>query len=326
MRSAHSALIAVTLLSLLALVSRADQNDDVRAFCQRADADFQNLVQSCRSDRREYWQKRSQEATQQYLAKSQELQQTSAMLGREPNGKELQAVFAFEYLNQSNEIELTSKTKLVEDLGLELLRDRTDAKLSPALSRLEVDFASLKNGSKSAKLQDAYAAFLDLTRRASSIVDGVPIKYKYVFEPKANAYSEKPEKVAEYVIHDWSAGFKQVDDLQQRLQSIRDNVDTALFFTPKDPIPWLPVATQLTFLMVAMGGWIKSYHSEQSYWAIGLLVIPSMVASVFLVFYSKETLWNIARQSLIPGAFILYWMGRKNQWVARFRKFLWHTN
>ncbi len=65
------------------------------------------------------------------------------------------------------------------------------------------------------------------------------------------------------------------------------------------------------------GGWVKSYHDDTAFWAIGVLVLCSMGLSVFLVFYSKETWWNIVRQSLIPGLFIVYWIAKNRGWIGR---------
>lgn len=307
----------IGILCALAVPSSVDDYSGVQAFCERADAEFQSLMRSCKQDRRPYWDKRAQDAANQYADKSQELQQTSAMLARRPNGKELQAIFAFRYLKEISEVQLTGKTKLVEDPGRELVIDRTEQDLFPAIAKLQGQFEALKK-KPSDRLPIAYTDLLAIKRLASALTDDAPIKYEYTFAPKANAFATNPDKIIKYTIHDWPAALAKVTELRHGLQPIEDAIESARFFSPKDPLPWLPIAAQLTFLMVAMGGWIKSYHGD-SYFVIGLLVIPSMILSVFLVFYSDETLWNIARQSLFPSGFIVYWIAKRNYWPGRLR-------
>lgn len=134
-----------------------------------------------------------------------------------------------------------------------------------------------------------------MQRSAATLETDAPVKYTFTFQPKANAYASEPIKTLVYTIHDWNTASAKVDELTQQLQPIQDSIQTARFFTPKDPLPWLPLITQTTFLMVAMAGWIRTYHSDKAFVTIGALVIISMVISVFLVFYSDETLMNILR-------------------------------
>jgi hypothetical protein len=167
---------------------------------------------------------------------------------------------------------------------------------------------------------------LEVKRLLASAEHDMPVKHKFVFAPKSYAFSTTPDKVVEFVIHDWRAALSTLDGYRPRLASIHDTIEVERFFAPKDPLPWLPIITQLTFLLVAIAGWVKSYHGP-SYRAIALLVIVSMLLSIFLVFFSGETFWNIARQSVIPGIFILYWVGKEKNWwgwlkglVRRIRK------
>jgi len=298
-------------------------DESIRRFCGTADAEFQKLRPSCRKGRQDYWDTRAQAAIDKYIEKGKELEATSELLKRQPNGAELTKVFAFRYLNELHEVQLATKTALVEDLGRELLNDTANERLTPVFREIEGRFALLRKKNSDDALRRAYTAFLELKRAADRLETEVPVKEAFTFEPKANAYATTPEKVITYQIHDWSAGISKVDPILGQTQRIRDTIDSTLFFLPKDPIPWLPVVTQITFLLVAMGGWVKSYHGN-AYLAIGVLVIPSMLASIFLVFYSDETLWNIARQSLVPGLFILYWIAHQKGWLkgvkARFRK------
>jgi hypothetical protein len=168
-------------------------------------------------------------------------------------------------------------------------------------------------------LQGTLVSFQELKRQISSLEANTPVKSRYLFEPRANAYAS-PERATEYLIHDWNASFGAVDKLNGPLQSIEDQLKAASFFDPKDPVPWLPVLTQITFLMIAMGGWIKSYHSDKAYLAIAVLVVPSMAASVALVLYSQDTFLNIARQSLVPGCFILFWIAKEKAWFKLLSK------
>ena len=69
--------------------------------------------------------------------------------------------------------------------------------------------------------------------------------------------------------------------------------------------------------MVAVAGWIKEYQNDKAYRPIGLLVACSMLFSVFLVFFSKETLLNILIQSFVPGLFILHWIAKSKNWYHR---------
>jgi hypothetical protein len=239
------------------------------------------------------------------------------MLGRQPNGKELQQVFAFDYLNETNELQLDETTRLVEDLGRELVTDRVSAKLTPALRDIDAQFTAMGGKPQSDSLQRSYIAFLELKRQVAQLESDAPVKESFTFEPRANAHATDPIKSAVYTVHDWNATLARVDDLGKRLQPIQDSLQTARLFSPKDPIPWLPVVTQITFLMVAMAGWIKGYHNEKGLWTIGTLVVGSMILSVFLVFYSKETLINILCQSFAPGGFILYWLAKNKGWLGR---------
>ena len=305
------------MVFLAALLTRGDDGSGANAFCERARSEFNSLLRLCKSERTDYWQRRSRDALERYIAKSKELQATSEILGHQPDAKEVQQVFAFDYLNDINEVQLDETTRLVEDLGRELLNDRVATHLMPEVKDIEGQFTALQGKSQTGSIQNAYADFLQVKRNIARLEADAPVRESFVFEPKANAYSAEPIKTVVYTIHDWNAALARVDSQKQQLQPILDSLQTALFFSPKDPIPWLPVITQITFLMVAMAGWIKSYHNENAFWTIGVLVVTSMLLSVFLVFYSKETLLNILRQSILPGAFILYWIARTKNWFRR---------
>jgi hypothetical protein len=303
------------------LLAQADDGSGTDAFCERAQSEFNSLLRLCKSDRVGYWRQRSDDAIQRYVAKSKELDATSKYLGRQSNGKELQEVFAFDYLNRVHELQLSETTRLVEDLGRELLNDRLTARLVPRIEHVEAQFATLRGKPQSeGVLQNSYGRFVELQRSVARIEAETPVKETFSFQPKDNAFASEPIKTVVYTIHDWNAALTRVGELERQLQPIQDTLQTARFFSPKDPIPWLPVITQLTFLMVATAGWIKSYHSDTAFWAIGILVALSMLISVFLVFYSDETLLNILRQSILPGIFILYWIGKSNNWFRRARK------
>jgi len=309
--------LTASALLLAVVAAWSDSGDGAKEFCDKAISEYNSLVSLCRPERANYWQGRYDDTVKRYNEKSAELNQTSEMLGRQPNGKELQEVYAYDYLNEINQLQLDQTTALVEDLGRELVNDKINREIMPAVRRLDPQFAALQGKPHAEYLESAYTAFLDFKRRINDLEAAVPLKETYLFEPKANAYATEPIKRQTFEIHDWPAAFAQVDVLRGRLQAIQDSVQTALFFTPKDPIPWLPVATQPTVLLVSMAGWVKSYHDDTAFWAIGLLVLCSMGISVFLVFYSKETWWNIARQSVIPGLFIVYWMAKYKGWVGK---------
>jgi hypothetical protein len=50
------------------------------------------------------------------------------------------------------------------------------------------------------------------------------------------------------------------------------------------------------------------------------LVVPSMLLSVLLVLYSADTKLNLARQLVVPGVFIIYWVGKDRKWWAAMRQ------
>jgi len=299
------------------LLARGDDGSGADAFCERARSDFNSLLRLCKSERSDYWKQRSNGAFERYVAKSKELQATSEMLRHEPDAKQLEQIFAYRYLNEIHELQLNDTTRLVEDLGRELLNDRAATQLMPKMKDIEAQFTLLQGKPQTEIVHHSYNVFLQLQRSVASLEADTRVKDTFTFEPKANAYSSGPIKTVVYTIHDWNAALARVDELKQQLQPIQDSIQTARFFSPKDPIPWLPVITQITFLMVAMAGWIRSYHSDKAFVTIGILVLSSMFLSVFLVFYSEETLLNILRQSILPGAFILYWIAKSKNWFRR---------
>jgi hypothetical protein len=304
----------LTLLVLLGIgMAPADDGVSADAFSEQAKSEFNSLLRSAAPDRRGFWQSRYQKAFETFLAKSRELQSTSEMLSRQTNGKELTSVFAYEYLNTIRELQLKQNTMLVEDLGRELLNAKADRQIIPLVASIEAQIAAMAGKPEHRNLQGTIVSFRESKRAISGLEGSTPIKARYLFEPRANAYAS-PERKTEYIIHDWNASILAVDQLLPSLQSIEDQLKSASFFDPKDPLPWLPLLTQITFLFVAMGGWIKSYHSDKAFLTIGLLVIPSMFASVVLVLYSQDTFLNIARQSLVPGGFILFWIAKNKKW------------
>jgi hypothetical protein len=123
-------------------------------------------------------------------------------------------------------------------------------------------------------------------------------------------------------MHDWKATLNKVDELVGQLLPIEDNLSAALFFAPKDPAAWLTVTAQLSFLLVAVAGWIKSYQggTGKAYLVMLGLVVPSMLCSVLLVLYSADTKLNLARQLVVPGAFITYWVGKDRKWWAAIKQ------
>lgn len=297
-------------------LARSDDGSGADAFCERARSDFNSLLRLCKSERLGYWKQRSSDVLERYVAKSKELQATSELLGKQPNAKELQEVFAFDYLNEIHELQLHETTQLVEDLGRELLNDRFAIQLMPKMKNVEAQFILLQGKPQTESVANSYRHFLELQRSVTTLESDAPVKESFTFEPKPNAYASEPLKTVVYTVHDWNAALARVDDLRQQLQPIQDSIFTARFFSPKDPVPWLPLITQLTFLMATMAACIKSYLSETAFRSMGILVLSSMALSVFLVFYSQETLLNILRQSVLPGLFILYWIAKK-KWFRR---------
>jgi hypothetical protein len=304
-----------TFILMNAIVARGDDGSGTDAFCDRARTEFDQLLRLSRNERRAYWQQRYGETIDKFSAKSKELNLTAEMIAKEPDAEKLKGVFAFDYLNEMRELELDETTKLVEDLGHEILQDRISVRLTPALTEADAQFTTLKGKAQTDNLQRAYTALLDLKRRAAQIDSAAPAKETFDFEPMANAYASEPIKKKVYVIHDWNAALAKVDDLAQQLGPIQDSVEAARFFSPKDPSPWITIFAQIVFLAVAIPGWIKSYHEKVPLRTVAVLVVVSIFASVFLIFYSKETIWNVLRQALVPSGFILYWVARKKGWI-----------
>lgn len=306
------------------VVPWARGDDGNAAFCERARAEFNSLLRLCRTERKAYWNQRSSDAIARYNQKSWQLQSTSEFLGRQTNGKELKGIFAFEYLNQLNELQLNEATGLVEDLGHELVNDRFASQLEPKLKNAEAQFAALQGNTQPESVRSAYTHFLDLKREVARLEADAPIKESFTFEPRPYPFSSTPTKPAVYTIHDWNSVLAKVDELDQQFQQIQDTLQTLRFFAPKDPNYWVTLMTQLTFLMAAIPGWVKSYLSDKPSWPIIIFVVSSMLVSGFLVLYSAETFLNILRQSILPSFFVLYWIARRRGWLhwptKRFRR------
>jgi hypothetical protein len=284
----------------------AQEFEVVNRFCNDADSEFKLLLDRAPKERRVYWEAQHQQVDDAIAAKQKQLQETADYIGRQPDGEHLKGVYAFTYLNELNETELTTKTKLVEDLGKELFEEQVKVELSPFIERLNSQFALLQKKSAGVNIQNAYATFLEERRRVLNIGENLPIKISYTFEPKPYPFAS-PKKIVKFEVHDWFAAFDKVKKAKADFQPIEDAVESALLFTLKDPHPWITLLAQLGFLFIAIAASIKSYHGN-AYKTIGLLAASSVLASIVLIFYSDETIWNIARQSLIPGGFMIYWI------------------
>lgn len=311
---------AAGVLGLLLPVCSADDGTGADAFCERELSEFSSLLRLSRPDRVGYWQQRLQQTVEHYNAKSAELQRNEAILKAPGGPEDVGAVFEFDYLNEIRELRLSEDTALVEDIGRELVNDRAAMRLSPMLHDIETRFRALQGKKQSETLEASYVAFLQLQREATRLEASAPVKAEYAFEPRASAYASSPIKTARFTVHDWNAVISQLDGLTLRLQPIQDTLHAASFFAPKDPVPWLPVAAQLSFLLVATAGWIKSYHGGRAYLLMAVLVVPSMLFSIFLVYYSEDTLLNILRQLVVPAIFVLYWIAKENGWLAWIRQ------
>jgi hypothetical protein len=297
-----------------AIFARGDDGSGTEAFCDQARTEFKNLLPLARNERHDYWQQRYGDTFIKVDAKRKQLNLTAELIAKDPDAEKLKGVFAYDYLNEMHEVELDETTKLVEDLGRELLQDRISARLTPALTQVDAQFATLKGKTPTDSLQKAYTTLLELRRRATQIDSEAPVKETFDFEPTA-PYASEPLKKKIYTIHDWNGALAKVDDLAQQLRPIQDSLEASRFFSPKDPAPWITIFAQIVFLAVAIAGWIKSYHDEVPLRTIAVLVVVSIFASIFLIFYSKETIWNVLRQALVPSLFILSWVARKKGWI-----------
>ncbi len=313
------AVLTITALFSLTSPALSQDSDAIASFCGNARSYFTTLEQRARAERKAYWDQRLNDGDARIQAKFDELRNEEEQLKNQPVWSQYQYIFAFKFLNETAEVRLDVSTRLVEELGKELLDDRVASTLTPAIVQADAQFKALAQKNPPESVQRSYGDLLKIERDVAAIHNGIGIRQSYKFMPRDNAYATEPSRTVIYEIHDWDAALKRVDDLRQRLTPVQDTLRTVAFFTPKDPLPWLPVITQLTFLMVAMAGWVKSYHDETAYWLIGSLVAVSMILSVLLVFFSQDTMLNILRQSIIPGIFILYWIAKKNRWLARLK-------
>jgi hypothetical protein len=191
---------------------------------------------------------------------------------------------------------------------------------------IDAQFQKFQGKKQAQSLQPVFASYIKLKREASRLEVDATVKEKYLFQPKQSAFSTEPIKTVEYTMHDWNEALNRVDKLSAGLQPIQDSLRAATFFAPKDPAAWLTVTAQLSFLLVAMAGWIKSYQGGggNAYLIMLGLVLPSMTLSVILILYSADTMLNLLRQAVVPALFILYWIGKERKWgqwiERRFRR------
>jgi hypothetical protein len=306
----------IGLSALAIFLCKADDGSQADAFCQRELAEFNSLLRLSNSERARYWQERYQQTIERFNAESNKLTQQNEYVKSQLKDKDVAGILAYDYLNTIYEVKLSSDTALVEDLGRELLKDRATAQLSPALRDIDTQFQKLQTKKDGQALQPSLAGFMKLKREAGELESNAPVKETYVFEPKANAFATAPIKRVEYTLHDWNAALNKVDELAVQLLPIQDNLRAALFLSPKDPAAWLTVTAQVSFLLVAIAGWIKSYQggTGKAYLVMLGLVAASMLLSVLLVLYSADTKLNLARQLVVPGGFIIYWIGKEKRW------------
>jgi hypothetical protein len=134
--------LSLVLILLGLAVARADDGSGADAFSEQAKSEFNSLLRFATPERNAYWRGRQQDALEKYLAKFKELQATSEMLARQPNGRELTSVFSYEYLNTIRELQLKQTTSLVDDLGRELLNFKATTLIMPHVTVIEAQIAA----------------------------------------------------------------------------------------------------------------------------------------------------------------------------------------
>jgi hypothetical protein len=102
--------VCVTIF-FISFLARGDDGSGVSSFCARSRSDFDDLVRLSGGERQKYWRQRADDAAEHLVAQSKELQATSELLSHQPNAKELQQVFAFDYLNETYETQLEDTTR-----------------------------------------------------------------------------------------------------------------------------------------------------------------------------------------------------------------------
>jgi hypothetical protein len=306
---------AASVISTLAMSRPCYADDDPSRFRETAEREFDRLASKCPPDRIEQWRAKKSEAFDKIQDKFREMEGLKKSLQRLPNWKEMEEIFPFIYLNSISEIQFELYENLIQAFGEDLVRHKANTDIVPLIDKLERSITSMKNpASREAQLQNL-TTVLEARRLATRIGQEAPVMYVSKFSPRNSVFST-PYKNREFVIRDWAVTLAKLDELRAQLDHIEIAVSAEQSLQPKDPLPWLTIAIQMTYLLVAIGGWVKSYHGN-SFWAIAILVVPSMLVSVFMIFYSEETIWNILRQSVVPSLFILYWIGNERKWWSR---------
>ena len=171
---------------------------------------------------------------------------------------------------------------------------------------------SLQNSQGTLQLQDKLTEYFKIQRIITDRFSNLPVKTSYKFQPQENAWDINPKLIKDFVLHDWIAAMKKLDEDKDKLIGIKDSFVSFNYLRLKDPIALVSIGCQLAVLLVAVAGYIISYSQKPSIIIVFILVVSSMLTSLVLIFFSSRTILNLFIQALVPGAFILYWTYRKH--------------
>jgi|UPI00031C929F hypothetical protein len=282
------------------------------AYLNAAEKQFESLLELLPEDEKREWKHRDFEEVMDYSNKLDELKKTAEYIRNQSDSSDVDGILAFSFLADAIQYELDLKTSLVNDLGLHLYRSYEINNVNPVRKAIEAELVALQNASGALQLQSKLTKYFKLQREIAELSKNPPTKMTLEYRPQDNAWDSDPELVKKYVLFDWLSALSKLKEKLYELQKIKDSFASFNYLRLKDPIAFVSLGAQLAILLVAVAGYLISYTEKPSIKVVASLVAASMLLSVFLVFVSSSTIFNLIVQASIPSLFIAYWVYRNS--------------
>lgn len=309
---ARSWLLVGALLASVGLSpinATAETDEEYGEFVRAAEAQFRTLCGRLSSERCQYWRSKESDLLESMAEFNRTWKINDGWVESHPARKEIEGLRAFDYLAQYYEREIRGTLLLSDGAGQELLEEVIARRIEPTRADLEARANNLAGIADPASLAPALRGLLKLDRKIAELRHSPPVVRSLRFAPKLSAYDRDPRLVAVFLLRDWSAATDEVEVLAQELPEIGSEVEVQERLRPRDPIAFIPLVTQLALLLIVVAGSMISFTEKPRPPVVAALVLISMGFSLLLVFMSSNTILNTLVQMVVPGVFMLIWVG-----------------
>ncbi|KAB7683130.1 hypothetical protein [Plesiomonas shigelloides] len=300
--------IYVIFLIFLASIVNAGE---IEEYQNKLDIEYEALLQEIPSNEQGAWKERSYDITQKVLDEGASHEQIVEYFKQQGTYDSYESTLPFSYLKKVQYIRLDMKTSLVNELGAYVYSDFYDKEVKLLLVAIETELSGLQNTQGALQLQGNLSKYFRIKRKVEELTNTPVILSELEFRPASSSWDTAPKLMKKFTLYDWRKTIEALNDYKSELNDINDSFISFNKLRLKDPVGYISFGSQIAVLLITVAGYIISYTKKPSLVVISLLVVSSMVLSLVMISISSSTLFNIAIQAMLPGAFIVYWTVQK---------------